>query len=201
MTSVSTSPNTLNHREHQALTEWLTQVPWQIFGTFTFAWHVSDAQALGVFDEFMNRLERFLRSPVTYVRGDEKRFSGCGMPGAPRHFHAVLAALPRIDSQFVGDLWMSMAGRREHGAGADARIYDPSLPGLAYVLKFINQPNGDWDLRNLDLFLPAASRELLNRRQRRRLARHQSRSKLFQEMTGGLHQVQCSQEMSEDVTK
>ena len=53
--------------------------------------------------------------------------------------------------------------------------YDPSLPGLAYVLKFINEPLGDWDLRHLDLFLSPAERHQMNSRQRRRLARHITR--------------------------
>ena len=69
----------------------------------------------------MNRLEKYIRGPVVYVRGDEKRFSGCGMPGAPRHFHVLLAAHQALDLEFVRELWMSLAGRRTKGAGADAR--------------------------------------------------------------------------------
>jgi hypothetical protein len=135
---------------------------------------VSDIHANKVFDEFIERLEKTMLGPIAYVRGDEKRFSGCGKPGAPRHFHAVLAAHRRLDPQFVRDLWMSLAGRREEGAGADARIYDPSLGGLSYVLKFIHQPQGDWDLGNLDLYLCAPG-SAMNSRGRRRLARHSER--------------------------
>ncbi len=163
-------------RESVSYVLWLAPIPWQIFGTLTFAWQVSDAQALKVFHEFVDRLERFLQGPVAYVRSDEKRFSGCGMPAAPRHYHVVLTAHRRIDPQFVRNLWMSLAGHRENGAGADARIYDPSLPGLAYLLKFINEPDGEWDFRNLDLFLPAKELSSLRSRQRRRLVRHQRRS-------------------------
>lgn len=155
---------------------WLGSIQWRLFCTFTFAWSVSDAQALKVFREFVNRLERYLRGPIAYVRGDEKRFSGCGKPGAPRHFHLLLAAHRRIDPVYVSDLWMSMAGRRENGAGADVRIYHPELPGLAYILKYINEPDGDWNFRNLDLFLPGRELSTLRSRQRRRLARHQQRS-------------------------
>jgi hypothetical protein len=177
---VWTSPTHVRPSDDSVYVAWLRSVPWQLFCTFTFAWPVSDPQALKVFGEFVNRLERSLRGPVVLVRGDEKRFSGCGMSGAPRHFHLVMAAHRKIDPKFVLDLWMSLAGRREHGAGADARPYDPSLPGLRYVLKFINQPNGDWDIRNLDLFLTTTEREVLDRRQRRRLARHRSRLELCQ---------------------
>jgi hypothetical protein len=159
-------------RGQRAYVTWLRPVPWQLFCTFTFAWQVSDPQALKVFSEFVHRLEKSLRGSVGLVRGDEKRFSGCGMPGAPRHFHVVIAAHRQLDRHFVGQLWMSLAGRREDGAGADVRIYDSSLNGLAYVLKFINQPLGDWDFRNLDLFLEPFEQQKNNSRRRRRLTRH-----------------------------
>jgi hypothetical protein len=166
---------------------WLKNVPWQLFCTFTFAWPVSDPQALRVFGEFTNRLEKLIRGPIGFVRGDEKRFSGCGMPGAPRHFHALLAAHRKLNPHFVAHLWMDMAGRRENGAGANVRIYDPNLGGLAYTLKFINEPDGDWNLRNLDLFLLRSPKKEMNRRERRRLARHSSRvnSDLSKERPGG----------------
>lgn len=161
-----------------AYVAWLRLVPWQLFCTLTFAWPVSDPQAVKVFGEFVNRVERFLRCPIGLVRGDEKRFSGCGMPGAPRHFHALLAAHVRLDKHWIADVWMNMAGRRKNGSGADVRFYDPKLPGLAYVLKFINHPNGDWDLRNIDLFMQTCNPEDMNCRQRRRLARQAKRSQI-----------------------
>jgi hypothetical protein len=158
--------------------EWLQPIPWQLFCTFTFAWRVSDPQALRVFDGFVNRMERFVRGPIVFVRGDEKRYSGCGMPGAPRHFHAVLTAHRKLDRHWVADLWMSLGGRRENGAGADVRIYDPKLPGLAYILKFIDEPLGDWNFHNLDLLLTKQNEQGTNARRRRRHARHAAR--LFQ---------------------
>jgi hypothetical protein len=175
MRQVWTHRNSISPEELAAYIAWLRQVPWQLFCSFTFAWPVSDPQAVKVFREFVNRLERFVRGPIVFVRGDEKRYSGCGMPGAPRHFHALLTAHRRLDRHFVADLWMSMAGRRENGAGADVRIYNPNLAGLAYTLKFLNQPLGDWDLRNLDLFLRPPERQQVSSRQRRRLARHVQR--------------------------
>ncbi len=172
MRDVSTASPTQLCGERGQYANWLESVPWQLFATFTFAWPVPDPQARRVFGEFIERLERFVRGPIVLVRGDEKRYSGCGMPGAPRHFHAVLAAHRQLNRRFVADLWMNLAGRREGGAGADVRIYDPSLDGLAYVLKFINQPLGDWDFRNLDLFLRQLDLHQMNSRQRRRQARH-----------------------------
>lgn len=172
----------MNPSNLESYVDWLRAVPWQLFSTLTFAWPVSDPQAVNVFAEFIDRLEKYLRGPVGLIRGDEKRYSGCGMPGAPRHFHALLTAHREIDRHFVADLWMNMAGRRENGSGADVRIYDPNLDGLAYVLKFINEPLGDWDLRNLDLFLPSPEAKQVNYRQRRRLARHAKRSQAVREL-------------------
>jgi hypothetical protein len=166
MTHLRSSRRDLQHYE-----EWLQEVPWQLFCTFTFAWPVSDSRAIAVFNGYINRLERSMRCPIAYLRGDEKRFSGCGMPGARRHFHGLLAATCRLDCHLIANVWMDMAGHRENGAGAHVLIYDPSQGGLAYCLKFINQPGGDWDFGNLDLFLPM-NREQMNKRQRRRQARH-----------------------------
>jgi hypothetical protein len=165
----------LQQRSLEACEIWLRNVPWELFCTFTFSRQVSDLQAVRIFRDFVDRLEKSLGCPVGLIHGDEKRYSGCGMPGAPRHFHALLTAHRQIDRHLVADLWMSMAGRRKNGAGADVRVYDPSLGGLAYTLKFIDQPLGDWDLRNLDLFLRPSSRQKMDARQRRRLARHAKR--------------------------
>jgi hypothetical protein len=41
--------------------DWLKQVNWRLFCTFTFAWSVSDPQADRTFREFINRLEKYLR--------------------------------------------------------------------------------------------------------------------------------------------
>jgi hypothetical protein len=122
----------------------------------------------------MNRLEKSLRCPIAYLRGDEKRFSGCGKPAAPRHFHAVLAAAFPLDPVYIANTWMQMAGFRANGAGADVRPYDPSGNAISYVLKFIFQPGGDWDFGNLDLYLWSPASEM-NRRQRRRLRRQAQR--------------------------
>lgn len=156
--------------------EWLQGVPWQHFCTLTFAWPVSDWRAPQVFKAFMNRLERSFRCPIAYLRGDEKRFSGCGKPAAPRHYHVMLAAAVRLDATFIENTWMLMAGFRANGAGADVRAYDPKKGNaIAYCLKFIFQPDGDWDFKNLDLYLCPPNAMNRNRRQRRRLARNAQR--------------------------
>ncbi len=70
--------------------DWLKLVEWKLFCTFTFAGKVSDAHANRGFDEFIDGLERHVKCDVGYVRGDERRFSGCGKPASGRHFHALL---------------------------------------------------------------------------------------------------------------
>jgi hypothetical protein len=159
----------------QSYVAWLQKVPWQLFCTFTFAWRVSDPQADAVFKSYISRLECSLRCPITYIRGAEKRFSGCGKPGAPRHFHALLGAACHLNPRPISDAWIDMAGRRENGAGADVRIYDRSLGGLAYTLKFINRAGGDWQFHNLDLFLYPRDSSNTSCKQRRRLSRQARR--------------------------
>jgi hypothetical protein len=152
--------------------EWLRQVPWQVFCTFTFAWSVSDAQGERVFATFVDRMERTLRCPLTYVRGDELRFSGCGKPAAPRHYHVLLAAERNLEPSWVGSMWTALAGERVNGAAAHVREYDPTRNAIAYTLKLINQTHGNWSFKNLDLFIKGANLGSAGCRARRRLSRH-----------------------------
>ena len=174
MTQVCIAPMYASRGDLREYVVWLQSVPWQLFATFSFVWPVSDAQAAQVFKAFMNRLEKSLRCPIAYVRGDEKRFSGCGKPAVPRHYHVLLAAAVRLDPTYVADTWMRMAGFRANGGGANVRAYDPSGNAIAYTLKFISEPDGNWDSRNLDLYLLSPTVEI-NHRIRRRLARQAHR--------------------------
>ena len=160
----------------KAYANWLRMIPWKVFGTFTFAWRVSDQQAEETFNEFINRLEHCLKGNVGYVRGDEKRLSGCGKPATGRHFHAVLTSSPPLSSTLVEELWMSMAGSQRGGAGALVETYDPTMNGIEYVLKFLNKADGNWAFRNLALFHPEAHNlQTMTPRQRRRVRRQDAR--------------------------
>jgi hypothetical protein len=92
--------------------QWLGPAHWQLFCTLTFAYQVSKQQAKRTFAEFVCRAEKTLRSRISYVRGDEFRYSGCGMPGSPMHFHLVIASAAKIDREWLASLWESMAGTR-----------------------------------------------------------------------------------------
>lgn len=155
---------------------WLKPVKWQLIATFTFGSRLSDEEANRRFDEFIDRLEGTVKSDVTYVRGDEKRFSGCGMPGCGRHYHVVMASAAPLSPAVVEWLWKEVAGSWDDGA--DVQPYDPSRNGIGYVLKMMNQPYGDWTFRNLHLLFPVGP-ESLNKRQRRHLRRHEARMKQF----------------------
>lgn len=167
--------DSMHYREEVShYANWLRQIPWQLFATLTFARRVGDAQAVQVFKAFVDRMEKYFRCPVVYVRGDERRLSGRRMPAIRRHFHALFAAPVALDPAFVRDSWIRMAGTRRNDGGADVRIYDPDRGALAYSLKQIFEIDGDWSFANLDLYLPSP-RGHGDSRTRRRLARHSKR--------------------------
>ena len=103
--------------------------------------------------QFINRLELHLKSDVGYVRGDEKRVSGCGKPACGRHYHALLTSAAPLKPAFVEWLWNYVAGNPSNDGGAKVEAYDSSKNGAGYVLKLINQPEGDWALGRLELVL------------------------------------------------
>jgi hypothetical protein len=168
-------PYAVDRKTAEEYARWLQQVPWRLFCTFTFAWKVSDPQADKTFAEFINRLEVLLKFDVGYVRTAEKRLSGCGKPACARHFHALLtSAAPALGPEIVEQLWMSMAGNRDDGAGAQVKHFDASQNGVSYVFKMINQ-DGDWSCRKLHLFPPVLNEEKVTLRMRRHLRRQNAR--------------------------
>lgn len=202
--SIVSNPDAFRmHRREQLFhyAKWLRAIPFQLFATLTFGWRVSDPQAVQVFKVFIDRLETYFRCPICFLRGDEKRFSGCGKPSVPRHFHVLLAAAVRLDPVYVHDTWAKLGGGRKHGAGADVRVYDPEQDALKYTLKFALNSDanghfadrnfGDWNFGNLDLFLRKDS-TTLNARARRRMSRQVLRMQQAQDVlrvasvTGGL---------------
>lgn len=160
----------------EAYADWFKEINWKLFCTFTFAWRVSDQQAIETFAGFINRLESLLKCDVGYVRGDEKRFSGCGKPACARHFHVLLTCTALVDPELIETIWMSMAGHRANGAGALVKPYDANLNGASYVMKLINQPEGDWAFRKLHLFHPSLADKKTTARSRRYMYRHQGAS-------------------------
>jgi hypothetical protein len=173
-------PYATDRKTVEQYAHWLKQVDWRLFCTFTFAWRVNDEQANKTFAEFINRLERHLGCDVGFVRGDEKRSSGCGKPACGRHFHVLLACAAPVSTSYVEYLWTSMAGNRSDDAGAKVKAYDSPQNGVAYVMKAINQEHGDWTFRKMHLFHPEArSLQTVNARKRRNIRRHRERQRQF----------------------
>jgi hypothetical protein len=169
-------PYAADRKKIEEYAGWIKQVDWKLFGTFTFAWKASDPQAANTFAEFVNRLERTLKADVGFVRGDEKRPSGCGKPASGRHYHALLTSAAPMEPAAVEWLWMSMAGKRSDDAGAKVEPYDPARNGAEYLMKFINKVDGDWAFRKLQLFHPEArGLQTVDKRLRRHLRRHKAR--------------------------
>ena len=168
-------PYAVDRQIAEEYADWLKQVPWKLFCTFTFAWKVNDLQADKVFVAFIDRLESHLKFDVGYVRGDEKRLSGCGKSASGRHFHVLLTCAAPVTPETVAELWMSMAGNRDDGAGAQVKPYDPNQNGVSYVFKLVNQPDGDWTFRKLHLFPPFLRERKVTRRMRRHLRRQDAR--------------------------
>lgn len=159
-----------------AYAKFFKAVPWQLFATFTFGAQHSDERADWVFAQFINCLERMTHADTVYIRGDEKRFSGCGKPACGRHFHVLMASAAPLDPFFVECLWKDIVGHRDDGA--DVRPHDPELEGAQYVFKMMNKPYGEWTARNLHLVLPMEQGKA-GMRTRRNLKRHEHRLKLM----------------------
>ena len=151
---------------------WFGAVPWQLFCTLTFARKVSDAQADKIFRDYIERLEQILKTPICYLRGDEKRFSGCGKPGCPRHYHAVLVGCKHISANLAEQQWKELAGKRDDGPSALILPYDPSKgKGIEYIMKMNDKLGGDYTFGRFETFLPTAER-MASKQFRRRLRRH-----------------------------
>lgn len=144
-------------KRDRAYSNWVRMVPWQLFGTFTFPGVIyHDELAENDFTEFINRLEASLKSSVCYIRGDERRLSGCGKPSCGLHYHALLASAVPMRPALVEWLWVSQVGQRSGDAGAFVVPYNPIQRGAEYLMKMINEPEGDWKFRKLHLFNPEA---------------------------------------------
>jgi hypothetical protein len=163
------------------LVHWLKEAPWQVFCTYTFGWRANDDEAERLFRAYINCLERTIKADISYVRGHEKRYSGCGKPACGRHFHVVMASAAPLNPTPLEVLWAGIAGHRDEGA--DVRLYNPSRNGLMYVLKNMNQQHGDWSFRKLHLVLPGIALEALRHGERRNVQRHQARLKTFASAT------------------
>jgi hypothetical protein len=54
-----------------------------------------------IFTQFIDQLEKWFKADIIFLRGDEKRFSGCCKPGCSYHFHVLMTSAVHLDPFFV----------------------------------------------------------------------------------------------------
>lgn len=145
-----------------ATSNWLRQIPWQWFITLTFPWNVGAETAASKLKQWLNTLERQLRTQICYVAGMERKPETHGIE-VPWHFHLLVTAQVALPQDLLSDTWEQLVWRRAtrhseqcEGVNAPALVdsYVHHLKGPEYCLKLMNDCNGDWQFRWLELFLP-----------------------------------------------
>jgi hypothetical protein len=142
-----------------ALGSWLRPVPWQWFMTATFRWNVRSETADRKFEEWINLIERELRTRVCLVAGRERKPRSHGSK-VPWHFHVLVTAATAIPDGMLAGHWKTVAGEGHKRVVDDKLVdegilierYQGHLKGPEYCLKSMNDCNGDWDSRWLRLF-------------------------------------------------
>ena len=173
-------------RERQvvdATAKWLRPVPWQWFITLTFPWNVRSETADARLKQWLNQIERTLRTRVCFVAGKERKPRSHGME-VPWHFHLLVTAMVDLPKGLLENTWRDLVSRRgrrrryddavgTHLAGDDVLLIKDSLRGQEskddsvlvesyndnrlgpeYCLKSISSCDGDWFFRWLELFNP-----------------------------------------------
>ena len=119
---------------------------WNVYGCGTYREPVSAVRAEVLMKRYMERLSRKLKAPVSYFAALERRYSGCGMPPIPAHWHFLAACDPAYGMREVAQaLWTEKFG------DAKVDVYDPSQGGAFYISKLAGHANGEFTFANLDL--------------------------------------------------
>lgn len=146
--------------------------PWQWFITLTFLWDVRNETADAKLKEWLNLVERTLRTRVCFVAGKERKPRSYGME-VPWHLHILVTSLVVMPKKLLEESWrtlVSPAARRLQEAEAvndsvaaeddpvdDSILVEPykhNRLGPEYCLKALNTRHGDWCFRWLELFNP-----------------------------------------------
>jgi hypothetical protein len=140
-----------------SVAEWIRPIPWQLFVTLTFPWNVKAETADRKLCEFINHIERELKTRICFIAGKE----GCSKHGAsvPWHFHLLLASVEQIPVSLVESTWKRLVGRSKAGPrnddSVDVRNYRADALSAEYIVKMIGSVDADWYCRWLHLFNPA----------------------------------------------
>lgn len=121
---------------------------WDHYATLTFGHRQSPASCIRHWNEFIDSLGRTTRGRVGWVRTDEERWSGCGTPEVPLHFHSLLKYQHVPAPEAVEAIWKAKAG------DAHVEVYRSGGGGGAsyYVAKMLPYADTRWDLGGLKDF-------------------------------------------------
>lgn len=155
-----------------AVSEWLSPVPWQYFVTLEFPRNVSQMAAKAKLRVYLNAVEKRLRECICFIAGLEGR-SKAGFT-VPWHFHMLMTASRPIPMDLLKVLWWAREGRGTrselHPEGDSIVVlpFEADQRGLEYCLKFANDCRGDWMFKWLEIFNPNIPRSAHHRVVRRR---------------------------------
>lgn len=163
-----------------AVAQWLRPIRWQWFVvTLTFSWRVTDETADGKLHNWLNAIERDLKTRVCFVAGKERKPESHGIE-CPWHFHILVTAQISLPKEMLERHWYrtirrtapSLSAQDDSDVPALVKPYHKHEMGLEYCLKMMNECNGEWQCRWLELFLPHQKRTIFPSsrriRQRRR---------------------------------
>ena len=98
-------------------------------GTITLpsplAGQLSEARCIHLWEDFIDTIGRLTHGRVGWVRADEQRWSGCGAPEIPLHFHSLLKYQHVPAPEAVEAIWKSKAGDAQvepYGSGGGAAL-------------------------------------------------------------------------------
>jgi hypothetical protein len=109
-----------------------------------------------------DKAENYGRYAITHLpTGKERKPRSVGME-VPWHFHVLMTAHCPIPPQLIEDSWRKLVGpgksrdgrRTPGGDSVNVQSFNDEKRGAEYCLKLINDCNGDWNFRWLELFNP-----------------------------------------------
>ncbi|WP_263383600.1 hypothetical protein [Granulicella arctica] len=162
---------TRDRRFNESVADWVRPIPWQLFVHLTFPWNVRSETADSKFREFVNDLEKTLKTRVCFIAGKEGRSKNG--PTVPFHFHVAMTAAITIPLDLVKTTWRNLIGRSNASELKDDSVrVDPwcsHADGLSYLLKQISDADSSWDCNWIGLFHPGPlySPDWKNERQRK----------------------------------
>jgi hypothetical protein len=130
--------------------DFISQWPWDHYGTFTFGRQLSQSGSIRQWNEFIDSLGRNTRGRVGWVRADEQRWSGYGRPEIPLHYHALLKYKNVPTPEDVAALWKSRAG------DAKVEVYGSGGGAAYYIAKMFPYEDTKYDLGGLEHFARSA---------------------------------------------